>query len=124
MRMRIVGASPVNTALTAHTRPATWHKRTRLDRSAKFPIGTASSRGKTPVSVADHFGFLRDWYPIDEYATVNWLEHMGYDVTYVANTDLETQPGLLLGHKAYLSPAHDEYVRLLFRDRRDERFLF
>jgi hypothetical protein len=61
------------------------------------------------------FGFLRDWYPIDEYATVNWLEHMGYDVSYVANTDLETQPGLVLGHKAYLSPAHDEYVSAAMR---------
>src|SRR5262249_41621810 len=56
-----------------------------------------------------------DWYPTDEIATVNWLEHMGYDVTYVANTDLETQPGLLLSHKAYISPAHDEYVSTAMR---------
>jgi hypothetical protein len=52
---------------------------------------------------------LRDWYPEDEFASVYWLEESGYDVQYISNTDLETQPSLALGHKAYLSPAHDEY---------------
>jgi fibronectin type 3 domain-containing protein len=51
----------------------------------------------------------RDWYPIDEIATVSWLEEEGYDVSYISNTDLETSPGLVPNHKAYLSPAHDEY---------------
>ncbi len=53
---------------------------------------------------------LRDWYTNTEFATVYWLEQMGYDVSYVSNTDLETSPGTVLNHKAYISPAHDEYV--------------
>ena len=53
---------------------------------------------------------LRDWYTNTEFATVYWLEQMGYDVSYMSNTDLESSPGLVLNHKAYISPAHDEYV--------------
>lgn len=53
---------------------------------------------------------LRDWYTNTEIATVAWLEESGYDVTYAANTDLDSSPGLALDHKAYISPAHDEYV--------------
>ena len=52
---------------------------------------------------------LRDWYTRTEFATVFWLEREGYDVSYIANTDLESGGGLS-GRKAYISPAHDEYV--------------
>jgi hypothetical protein len=51
----------------------------------------------------------RDWYPIDEIATVAWLERSGYDVSYAANTDLEANPSLPLNYHAYISAAHDEY---------------
>ena len=51
----------------------------------------------------------QDWYPTDEYATVYWLEQMGYDVSYISNTDLETNPALASAHAAYISPSHDEY---------------
>ena len=53
---------------------------------------------------------LRDWYTRTEAATVYWLEQSGYDTSYVSNTDIGTQPSLLTGVKAYVSPAHDEYV--------------
>jgi fibronectin type 3 domain-containing protein len=53
---------------------------------------------------------LRDWYTRTEVATVYWLEQQGYDVGYVSNTDIGTSPSLIQGVKAYISPAHDEYV--------------
>src|SRR5437763_7018156 len=53
---------------------------------------------------------LRDWYTRTEAATVYWLEQQGYDVGYVANTDIGKTPSLIQGIKAYISPAHDEYV--------------
>ena len=53
---------------------------------------------------------LRDWYTRDEIATVAWLERSGYDVSYISNGDLERRGSLLLNAKAYISPAHDEYV--------------
>jgi N,N-dimethylformamidase beta subunit-like, C-terminal/Domain of unknown function (DUF4082)/Malectin domain/Bacterial Ig-like domain len=53
---------------------------------------------------------LRDWYTNTEFATVYWLEEMGYDVSYLSNTDLETSGSLLVNHKTYISAAHDEYV--------------
>jgi hypothetical protein len=58
---------------------------------------------------------LRDWYTRTEAATVFWLEQSGYDTSYIANTDLETQPSLINGIKAYISPAHDEYVSAAMR---------
>ncbi len=53
---------------------------------------------------------LRDWYTRTELASVLWLERSGYDVGYISDGDLETQPGLLLNAKSYFSPAHEEYV--------------
>ncbi len=58
---------------------------------------------------------LRDWYTNTELATVEWLERNGYDVSYVSNGDLETQPTLLQNAHAYVSPAHDEYVSAAMR---------
>jgi hypothetical protein len=52
---------------------------------------------------------LRDWYTRNEFATVYWLEREGFDVSYIANNDLERDPSLALGHHAYIDPAHDEY---------------
>jgi hypothetical protein len=44
-----------------------------------------------------------------EYNLVRWIERMGYDVTYVADNDVASNPDLLLGHKAFISSGHDEY---------------
>ncbi len=44
-----------------------------------------------------------------EYHMVRWLESQSYDVTYVTNTDVESNPQLLQKHKTYLSVGHDEY---------------
>jgi fibronectin type 3 domain-containing protein len=51
----------------------------------------------------------RDWYTKIDFATVYWLEQSGYDVAYQANTDMERNGARVLGHRAYVSPAHDEY---------------
>jgi hypothetical protein len=44
-----------------------------------------------------------------EYSMVRWLESQAYDVSYITNMDVQTNPGLLLQHKVYLSVGHDEY---------------
>jgi hypothetical protein len=44
-----------------------------------------------------------------EYNLVRWIERMGYDVTYVADEDVASNPDLLHGHKAFISSGHDEY---------------
>ena len=68
---------------------------------------------------------LRDWYTRNETGTVTWLEQEGYDVSYISDTDLESNLALPLGHKAYISPAHDEYVssnmRTALKNARDAR---
>ena len=51
----------------------------------------------------------RDWYTVDEIATVYWLEQSGYDVSYASDADLEFRPSLIHNADAYLSPSHDEY---------------
>ena len=37
----------------------------------------------------------RDWYTVDEIATVYWLEQSGYDVSYASDADLESRPSLI-----------------------------
>jgi hypothetical protein len=68
---------------------------------------------------------VQDWYTRSEAATVSWLEQQGYDVSYVSNTDLDSSPGQVLNHKAYISPAHDEYfssgMRNALKQARDSR---
>ena len=38
-----------------------------------------------------------------------WLEHQGYDTTYIASEDLHTDGAQLTHHKVFISGAHDEY---------------
>jgi fibronectin type 3 domain-containing protein len=44
-----------------------------------------------------------------EYQMIRFLERNGYDVTYVAQPDVERDGALLRNHKAFISSAHDEY---------------
>ncbi len=44
-----------------------------------------------------------------EYQMMRWLEKEGYDVTYLAQTDIQEHPELLLNHKVFISSGHDEY---------------
>ncbi len=83
-----------------------------------FNSGGANTVANTPRAVKVSFdrpfeqprSGLRDWYTRTEQATVTWLERSGYDVSYVSDGDLERRGSLLLNAKAYISPAHDEYV--------------
>jgi hypothetical protein len=50
-------------------------------------------------------GNFFDW----EIYMLNFLEREGYDVSYVASTDLHTNGGQLLNHRAFLVAGHDEY---------------
>lgn len=51
-----------------------------------------------------------------EYQMLRWLESQSYDVSYIDNLDVHTNPGLLLNHKAFLSVGHDEYWSKEMRD--------
>jgi hypothetical protein len=51
---------------------------------------------------------VTDWYPNVDVRNVSWLEQQGYDMDYVASSDLETS-GALAGHRVFISPSHDEY---------------
>ena len=44
-----------------------------------------------------------------EFGMIRWLEHQGYDVTYITNIDTHEDIGRLLRGKAFLSVGHDEY---------------
>ena len=47
---------------------------------------------------------------------VQWAEGNGYQIDYVANSDLELHPELLANYKLMLSVGHDEYWSGLMRD--------
>ena len=40
---------------------------------------------------------------------IHWMEHQGYDLSYISNVDLHEHPQQLLQHRVYLSVGHDEY---------------
>ena len=56
----------------------------------------------------DEFNNLLRW----EYNMARWLESQGYDVSYVTNLDVHSNPNLLSQHKVFLSVGHDEYWSL------------
>jgi hypothetical protein len=53
--------------------------------------------------------FRFDWYTRTDVAAVSWLEAQGYDITYVADEDLDADGAQARNHKALISGAHDEY---------------
>ncbi|HEY2055841.1 MAG TPA: DUF4082 domain-containing protein [Solirubrobacterales bacterium] len=44
-----------------------------------------------------------------EYQMMRWLEKEGYNITYLAQTDIAAHPELLKNHKVAISSGHDEY---------------
>jgi hypothetical protein len=47
-----------------------------------------------------------------EFPLAFWMEHLGYDVSYVSNIDTHANPQRLLKTKSFLSVGHDEYWSL------------
>ena len=47
-----------------------------------------------------------------EHSMVRWLEREGYDVAYVTNVDIDSNPELLQGRLLYMTAGHDEYWSL------------
>ncbi|PPS42787.1 N,N-dimethylformamidase beta subunit family domain-containing protein [Chroococcidiopsis sp. TS-821] len=52
-----------------------------------------------------HYNLMTLW----ERNMARWLESQGYDVSYVTNLDIQTNPSILQQHKVFLSVGHDEY---------------
>jgi hypothetical protein len=50
-----------------------------------------------------------NWFGTYDVASVGFLEHNGYDVTYVTSSDLHTSGSQVANHKSFVSPTHDEY---------------
>ena len=44
-----------------------------------------------------------------EYQMIRFLEENGYDVSYIADSDVDRNGSLLLNHKLFISSGHDEY---------------
>ncbi|HEY8309431.1 MAG TPA: N,N-dimethylformamidase beta subunit family domain-containing protein, partial [Gemmatimonadaceae bacterium] len=51
----------------------------------------------------------RDFYFSGEFATMQFLEQNGYDVSYMAGLDTDRYGSLLRNHSVFLSVGHDEY---------------
>ena len=44
-----------------------------------------------------------------DFPLIRWMESQGYDMTYVTNVDLESDPNVLNGHRVFVNTGHDEY---------------
>jgi len=82
--------------------------------------GTAHQEFDTPAMFYDPLvsplygigagDFLRNYGPTAmEFGMLRWLEHEGYDVTYITDVDTHEDVRRLLRGKAFLSVGHDEY---------------
>ncbi len=60
----------------------------------------------------DGAGNLMVW----DYPMIRWLEANGYNVTYATDVDIETNPNLLNGRKAFINTGHDEYYSATMRN--------
>jgi hypothetical protein len=69
-----------------------------------FKVSYDTPFAQTTTSGGEFNNLLR-W----EYNMVRWLESQGYDVSYVTNMDVHTNPQLLNQHKVFMSVGHDEY---------------
>ena len=58
----------------------------------------------------------RSYYFSAEFATVQFLERNGYDMSYIAGVDTDRRGSELLNHKVFLSVGHDEYWSQAQRD--------
>ena len=45
-----------------------------------------------------------------DYPMIRWMESQGYNITYVTDVDLESNPNLFNGHKVFVNTGHDEYA--------------
>src|SRR6266700_2286861 len=71
------------------------------------PLFDSSQFGGYGVGAGD---FLNHGAPTAmEFGMLRWLEHEGYDVTYITDVDTHEDVGRLLRGKGYLSIGHDEY---------------
>jgi hypothetical protein len=50
-----------------------------------------------------------NWFGTNDAASTAFLERNGYDVTYVASSDLHANGAQVANHKTFVSPTHDEY---------------
>ena len=53
----------------------------------------------------DGAGLLMVW----DLPMIRWMEAQGYNVTYITDSDLESNPNVLKGHKVFANVGHDEY---------------
>ncbi|MEA2534508.1 MAG: large repetitive protein [Actinomycetota bacterium] len=74
---------------------------------AAYKAAYAVSYNRPFHTPADDMG--RSWLTYAELPMLKFLEANGYDVSYIAGTDVDTSGALLLNHKMFMSTGHDEY---------------
>ena len=79
--------------------------------------GNSLYGGTAPAGRAYKVSFNRPYenvgadnaYSNAEYPTIRFLEHNGYDVSYISGVDTARDASILLRHRTFLSVGHDEY---------------
>ena len=77
---------------------------------------TTSNGGPFPPSANDHATkvsfnrpFSRREWRFWDVPLLRFLEREGYDVSYVSDTDVDANPGILLNHRSVIVSGHSEY---------------
>jgi len=100
-----VGANGMQVQQVSFNRPLGGHPGDEFDTPAMF-----YSHQISPLYGIGAGDFLRNvGVAAVEFGMLRWLEHHGYDVTYITDVDTHEDLGRLLRGKAFLSVGHDEY---------------
>jgi hypothetical protein len=84
----------------------TWYWGPGTDISFDRPYGKYCQIMDAPLSIGSGEFFL--W----EFPMAFWLEEHGYDVTYISNLDVHSDPKNLQRVKGFISAGHDEYYSM------------
>jgi Domain of unknown function (DUF4082) len=87
-----------------------------------YPYNSIGGQRAFQVSYDRPFSMTAsEWYHYNQMTLwernlLRWMESQGYNISYVTNMDVHSNPQLLLKHKVFLSVGHDEYWSMEERD--------
>jgi hypothetical protein len=96
-------------ALVVQNEVTTWQAYNKWGGYSLYEGPDASFRRRSRVVSFDRPYATPRGAPLHELPMVFLVERLGLDVTYWTDVDLHERPGLLLHHRALISPNHDEY---------------
>jgi len=106
--------------VAVHLGTATWHAYNDFGGESLYVSASGLPGGharKVSMNKPTPLGFGSGKFLYEEHEGVLWLEDEGYDVEYMASSDIGGAVNRLGTHRIYVSLGHDEYATMAVLDR-------